>query len=124
MRNFLKQRKTGSYIGGLLDTYARSGSIISAVQFMVVLIILYTTSVIPYIEQHNIGWFSFPLYIATAVVGVIILMSIVYIVVMPSAYDFFNRMVWEHNNPLRIKLEKMESDQKLIMAKLGILDEE
>lgn len=118
------QRKTGRYVGGLLETYARAAGIISAVQLLGVLVILFTTSIAPFASHYGLTWLSFPLYIAVAIVGMVVLMCVVYVVAIPSVYDFANQQSWKHNNPIRRKLELMERNQKRIASKLGIELEE
>ena len=116
---FFHKYYSGSYIGGILETYSRSASIISAVQFFVVLIILYTTSAKPIISEY-LPWLSFGLYLTVAAVGIMVLMTLVRILVIPSAYTFFSKQLWNNNNPMRTKLEAIEANQKKIMKKLGI----
>lgn len=118
---FVTKHFSGSYIGGILETYQRSAVIVNAIQFLSVLIILYTTSAQPFIIEY-VPWFTFPLYLLSACIGVLLLMVLVKILVIPSAYTFFNRQAWDNNNPMRSKLEKMEENQKKIMEKLGIED--
>lgn len=120
---FLSKHYEGSYIGGILETYQRSGIVVSGVQFLVVIIIFYTTSAKPIIVQH-IPWLSFPLYMLVIITGIIILMALVRVWVIPSAYTFLVQQMWHNNNPMRTKLEEMEKNQIIIMKKLGIADDE
>lgn len=119
---FIDKYYKGSYIGGLLETYNRAASIIGIVQFLSVMVVLYTTTARPIMDRY-LPWFTFPMYIVTLLVGVILLMVVVQLVVMPSAYTFFNRQFWSWNNPMRTKLEEIEKNQKRIMEKLGIDDD-
>jgi len=120
---FISRQFKGSYIGGILETYQRSGIFISAVQFLVVIIILYTTSAQPFIERY-IPWLSFTLYMLVVIVGIMILMTLVKLLVIPSAYTFLNQQMWKNNNPMRAKLEKLEKNQNAIMGKLGLTSDD
>ena len=123
----------GAYIGAILDTYGKAAALVSGVQFLMLIIILYTTSAGPYIQKYA-PWLSFPFYLTVALVGVLILMVLARLFILPSSYTFFNRQVWGYNNPMRAKLEemeeklveseriqeKLEQNQIKIMKKLGI----
>ena len=119
---FMDKYYKGSYIGGILDTYGRAATVISGIQFVVVLIIFYTTSFQSYIVQYA-PWFTFTHYLILVFLGMTLLMAISRIFVTPSAYTFYNQQIWVCNNPLRNKLEEIEKNQKIIMEKLGIEDE-
>ncbi len=120
---FLTKQYSGSYIGGILETYQRSGIFVSAVQFLVVIVILYTTSAREFFSIHA-PWLTFPLYLLFVISGILLLMIVVKVIVIPSSYTFLNRQMWVNNNPMRLKLEEIETNQKKIMAKLGLSDEE
>ena len=120
----------GSYIGGLIDTYGKAATVVSAVQFLMLIIILYTTSAKPYIEQY-VPWLTFPMYLCCAFTGGILMMAIARVFIVPSSYTFFNKQIWGHTNPIRNKLEDMERNQERlernqskIMEKLGIKSED
>ncbi len=116
---FLSKHFSGSYIGGILETYQRSAVIVNALQFLSVLVILYTTSAQPFFIKY-MPWLTFPLYLLVSFLGVILLMVFVKVWVIPSAYTFFNRQMWDNNSPMRNKLEQLEKNQKEIMKRLGI----
>jgi len=109
----------GSYLGGILDTYGRASMIISGIQFMFVVVILYTTSASPYFELYA-PWMTFTMYLLISIVSILVLLIITRLLIVPSAYTFYNKQVWTNNNPIRDKLEKLEENQKKIMEKLGI----
>ena len=120
---FLTKHYKGSYISGIMETYQRAGIFVSAIQFLAVIIVLYTTSAAPFIARYA-PWLSFRLYMLFVVLGVLLLMALVKILVIPSAYTFLNNMMWNNHNPMRRKLEDMETNQEKIMEKLGITDED
>ena len=45
-------------------------------------------------------------------------MVIVYIFAAPSSFAYYNQQTWEHDNPVRAKLESMEKVQTELNAKL------
>ena len=116
---FLSKYYSGSYVGGLLDTYSRASIVISGVQFFIVVIILYTTSIQPNLIRFA-PWMTFAHYIIITLLLMLGLMVFARLMITPSAYTYTNRQVWDNNNPMRAKLEKMERNQKKIMEKLGI----
>ena len=118
---FFTKQYSGSYIGGILETYQRAGIFITAVQFLAVIIIFYTTSAQPVIARYA-PWLSFGLYMAVVFLGIALLMVGVKLLVIPSSYTFLNQQMWTNNNPMRAKLEEMERNQKRIMEKLGLED--
>ena len=118
---FISKYFSGSYIGGFLDTYGRAATVISGIQFVAVLIIFYTTSAKIYILQYA-PWFTFTHYLVLVFIGMVFLMLFARILVIPSAYTFYNQQIWDNNNPMREKIEQIEKNQKRIMEKLGIED--
>lgn len=123
---FLHKYYGGSYIGGFLDTYGRAAMVINGLQFIVVLVIFYTTSAKPYIIQYA-PWFTFTHYLLLVFFALVLLIVLTRLFVVPSAYTFTNQQVWENTNPMRDKLEEIEktqtiiqNNQKMIMEKLGI----
>lgn len=113
-KRILRQYYTGRNIGAFLDTYQRSAGIISAIQFLAMFIILYTTSARPFLDIY-FPWVTFWMYMTVAVVVAVVIMISVYVIAAPSSFAFHNQQLWKHNNPMRHKLEAMEKTQ----AKLG-----
>lgn len=118
---FSRQYYTGRVIGGLLDTYQRSVGILSAIQYIALIIVLYTTSARDFFALH-FPWISFTVYMIIAFALGAVVMVVAYVIAGPSMYGFWNQQIWKHDNPMRIKLEEMECKQKKIMEKLGIED--
>jgi hypothetical protein len=119
---FIGQKSTGSFLGGIMEAYQRSSVVVNAVQFLAVIVMLFTTSAEPFLAKY-LPWVTFPIYMMVAVVGIGCLMVVAYILAIPSAYSFFNNQVWKHNNPQKRKLERIDRRQQLILDKLGIKDE-
>lgn len=120
---FSRQYYTGRAIGGLFDTYQRSVGILSAIQYIAMIIVLYTTSARDFLAIH-FPWMSFTVYMIIAfIIGVVVMVG-AYVIVSPSMYGFWNEQIWKHDNPMRIKLDGIERNQKRIMEKLGIEDED
>ena len=119
----IRQHYTGKNIGGLIDTYQRSVGIVGAIQYIAVVIILYTTSLRPFLSTH-LPWMSFGVYIAVAFTIMLGIMVVSYIIGAPSSFAYWNHQIWKHDNPQRAKLERLEYNQKKIMEKLGINESE
>ncbi len=118
---FSWQYYTGRTIGGLLDTYQRCVAILSAIQYVAMIIVLYTTSARDFLAIH-FPWMSFTVYMVIAFVIGAVVMAAAYVIASPSMYAFWNQQIWKHDNPQRILLEGIERNQKKIMEKLGIED--
>ena len=114
---FLRQYNTGRKIGALLDTYQRTAGVISAIQYVTMIIILYTTSARPFLDIYY-PWVTFWMFMLIAVVMVLVVMVIVYMIAAPSTFAFHNQQLWKHDNPMRFKLEKIEKKQVLLDEKL------
>ncbi len=120
---FSRQHYTGSAIGGFLDTYQRSVGILSIIQYIAMIIVLYTTSARDFLVIH-FPWINFTVYMVIAfMLGAVVMLG-AYKIAGPSMYGWWNQQIWKHDNPMRIKLEHMERNQKKIMEKLGIKDED
>jgi uncharacterized membrane protein len=104
-----KQFYTGQFIGAILDSYQRAASVINAIQFLVIIIMFYNTSALPFLQVHA-PWVNFSIYMVFVVLMVVMIMVSTFMIAIPSSYGFFNNQVWEHNNPMRRKLEKIEKD--------------
>lgn len=116
----LPQYYKGRHFGALLDTYQRSAGMLSAVQYIAMLIVLYTTSIQPFVIQH-LPWLTFNIYMIIVFVSIAIMMVSVYIVGTPSSFAFWSEQIWKHDNPMRHKLEAMEKRQLEIDRKLNIV---
>lgn len=96
IRKGSRQHYTGLYIGAVMDTYSRTAIIISAIQFISVLIILYDTSVEKYLPGVNI--FA---YMLVVIIGIAFMMVLVIKIATPSSYGWHNVQVWNHPNPMK-----------------------
>ena len=119
--SFIRQHYTGKYIGGFIDTYQRSVGILGSIQYVAIIIVLYTTSARPFFDTY-LPWMTFTIYILITFVLAIGIMAGAYIIGAPSSFAYWNHQIWKHENPQRTKLEKIERNQRLIMKKLGIED--
>lgn len=126
----LKQRDTGKLWGFSMQIIQQEAVVI---QGLILLSSLVTTSSILQIRGYEI-----PVWILIIIVVVIIVLGgvAVYVLGMPSYFSAFNDQFYRHNNPMRIDIEKLQSNdeelkkqvavflknQKMIMDKLGIGD--
>lgn len=106
-----------------MDTYQRSAGILMVGQYIALIIVLYTTSLQPFLAAY-LPWMTFTIYMIIACVVIAVVMIMAYILVAPSHYAFWNEQIWKHDNPMRIELERIARNQKKIMKKLGIENEE
>ena len=125
---FLKQRNTGKFWGFSMQIIQQEAVVI---QGLILLSSLITTSSILQIRGYEI-----PVWILIITVCIIIVVGgvAVYVLGMPSYFSAFNDQFYRHNNPMRIDIERLQSNdeelkkqvalflknQRIIMDKLGI----
>jgi hypothetical protein len=87
--------------------------------------IILISSLITASSVLQIRGYEIPLWVFLALAGTLIILGGIgiFIMGMPSYFSAFNDQFWKHNNPMREKMELMESNQKKIMEKLGIKDD-
>lgn len=96
----IKQRYTGKVIGGFMDTFGRSATLVSFFMLGSQVLILYSTVV----EKYT-PWVSFTVYAICCLLVIVITIFMVWRIIMPSTYGFFNYQRWTHDNPERRALE-------------------
>lgn len=106
-----KQKRVGRFIGGLKELLSRVTFYISIMNFGMLIITSYYTTI-----RHV---YSVPFWIFFGFLAMVVLVAMIveYTIVLPSQTAFLNWQVYTHDNPIRRDLEK-------IMRKLEELEEE
>lgn len=113
----LKQYNLGPWLGGLKDLAQRTVFYVALLNFVLISITAYNTTLKAYILPH-IPWFSFPIFIALLLLLVAVAMVLEYKFILPSTLSYLNRQFYIHQNPIRSdldkilkKLEKLEAER-------------
>lgn len=105
----LKQRKTGTFFGMMKIIIGQCTPYINWVQLALVSVMSFYTTLNPMFA----GWgIQFPFWAFLIILfGVVIaIMSFEWFIMMPSYFGAANVQTWEHENPQRELLEKMEKE--------------
>ena len=115
----IRQGKGYYIFGALKNVYMEAASYISAMQFAIICIMAYTTTLEPWLTMNNM---VIPLWgVLTIFTGVIIsILLFTYKIGIPSHYKFLERQFREHGNFTAEDMKKLFDNQKCIMSKSGI----
>jgi len=96
-----KQKRVSKFIGGLKELLGRVTFYISAMNFLMLAVTAYYTTIRHFLPV------SFPVFFLMLVIVVVVAMIIEYTIVMPSQIAFINWQVYTHENLIRRDLEKV-----------------
>jgi len=105
----LKQRNIGKFIGMLYITVGQVSPYINWVSLALVGVMSYYTTFNPMFASWGIQ-LPFWIFIVCMVVIVVILLMVAWVFLLPSYMSAVNVQVWEHENPQRELLQKMEKE--------------
>ena len=107
----IKQGDIDVWLGGAKELVMRTMFYITAINFLLIAVTAYHTTLRPYLPISFWGFLAF------LVVVVIIAMVIEYKIILPSSIAFLNAQVYKHRNPLvddileiKKKLERIEAN--------------
>ena len=103
IRKLLKQKRI-PVIGGLYDVLALTAIWIGMVNFILIAITAYSTTIRPGLGWE---WFSLPLFLLFLVLLALGVMAMVYKFVVPSYYSFRGGQYDEHGGQTRERLEEI-----------------
>lgn len=105
----------GKYLGAFINVLYLTMPLFGILAYGISAMTLYTVNM-NWIKDY-ISWLSIPIFFALIVACCLLLMLINYKYLYPSYYEFLNRQVYKHNNPI-------QKDLELIKERLGIKDED
>lgn len=105
------QRNTGQVIGAAHVLLGRTTFYISIINFLLLIVTAYYTTIRNFIAVPFIWFLSFTVLI------VIFAMIIEYVVILPSSIIFNNIQMYKHDNPLK-------DDIKLVLERLDDIEEQ
>jgi hypothetical protein len=123
----LGQRKSGAWLGGVKIVIQSAMFYLTAVNFLLLLWLnisntAYDEIIRDFMTKH-MPWFNFPIFMGILFAFMLVAMYFEYKYVIPSSWKFQNWQWYEHGNPMRTELGKMEKrlDKRLevIEKKLG-----
>jgi len=117
----MKQVKGIYWFGALKNVYGEAATYIQAVQFAIICIMAYTTTINPWLVDNGIIlpiWSAIILFVLF-ISGIILF---AYVIGIPSHYTFLKRQFRDHGNFTHDDMELILQNQKRIMEKLGIDD--
>ena len=108
-----EQKKVSPFWGGLKELLGRAMFYIGIINFILITITAYHTSI------KDIMPIPFWIFFLLLFIGLLILMILEYVIILPSSIAFSNRQSYKHDNPVKddinkilSKLENMEKDIK------------
>lgn len=119
-RLFTRQYNLGVGFGGLRILVSSVIAYVSLVNFVLICVIAYNTTLRAAIQPH-LPWFNFPTFIGIAAGFFLIAIILEYKFVVPSTTTYGNLQGYKHRNPIRKDLEliikKLEKIEKEISKK-------
>ncbi len=110
---WLKQYRTGIWIGGVKNTLQNTMSYITVLNLVLLIVTSYSVTVRSFVIQF-IPWFNIYIFVGAVAVFILVMMVIEFKIVQPSCWAFNNWQGYEHDNP-------MVTDLKTIIAKQDAL---
>lgn len=108
VRNGLtKQYNMGSWIGGLKDLIMRVLLYVAIINFVLIVATAYHTTLRETLQVW-IPWLTFPMFLGSLVVLLLLVMVLEYKIVLPSTWSFVNRQQYEHKSPIKEQLDRIE----------------
>lgn len=115
LSKIIKQRAIGPWLGGAKNLLMRTVFYISAINFLLLAVTAYHTTLRPYLP------ISFWGFLGILVAILVVAMVFEYTIVLPSSMVFLNRQVYKHKNPLVEDVLEIKEKLERIEAKLTSL---
>ena len=110
MKHIPSQKKTGPLIGGLKELFGRTSFYITVINFMLLIVTAYYTTIRDFVNMPFIWFFV----IIMLILGFAMLIEYVYI--LPSSMIFQNSQSYKHENPFK-------NDIQLILNRLDEIEQ-
>lgn len=108
--NIPKQKKISPFWGGLKDLLSRTMFYVAIINFMLIVIMSYHTSLKEIIQ------IPFWIFILILTICLFIIMIFEYMIMLPSSTAFSNIQSYKHENPIK-------EDLKNILKKIEVIEE-
>lgn len=120
-----EQKKVGPFWGGVKDILGRAMFYIGILNFILIMITAYHTSIKDMIPV--------PFWIFLMALSIVFLIAMIfeYVIILPSSISFSNRQSYKHDNPIKEdmnrilnKLDNIEQQLKLSEQRLRLLEQQ
>ncbi len=103
------------YLGGLKDIAMMTVFYMSIINFILIATTAYYTTLRPFILEHA-PWFKLWMFIGALVVVALCGMVLEYKFMYASYFTFRNKQEFEHQNLIRLEIEKLREDLRISKA--------
>ena len=111
-----EQKKISPFWGGIKELLSRAMFYIGIINFILIMITAYHTSIKDILQMPFWIFFS----ILTIILGIVMVFE--YIVVLPSSVAFSNRQSYKHDNPIKDDMIKILKKLDDIERRLELLE--
>jgi len=111
-----EQKKVSPFWGGIKELLSRAMFYIGIINFILIMITAYHTSIKDILQMPFWIFFS----ILTIILGIVMVFE--YIVVLPSSVAFSNRQSYKHENPIKDDMIKILKKLDDIERRLELLE--
>jgi uncharacterized membrane protein len=121
MPKFLKQRNV-PWIGAVVDSLYTSLPILSIINFLSIITVLYTT-----IKEYLFvwtPWLTFGWFIIIMAIFTIVLMSCMYFLVLPSLWTFRNKQMNNYESDIMQELKATRQELRAMRSEIESLKKE
>jgi type I restriction-modification system DNA methylase subunit len=105
--NIFKQY-TIPFLGGIKEVLASALFYVSAINFFLIIVTAYNTTLKPFCDAQGWYWFNLPLFFIVLIGLVALMMLFEFKFVYPSAFKFRNNQEYQHQNLLRKDIEEIK----------------
>lgn len=119
MSKFLKQKKVGTWLGGVKQVFGQLNMYLAFINLILIAVTAWNTTLSEWLSEMgvNIPFWVFGLFIVLFLLGA---MLFEYKVTIPSFFSFWNSQFWAHDNPLRKEIKSIREELQAIKK---VLDE-
>lgn len=107
LKKLTKQSHTATWIGGIKEVLAHTLFWISMINFVLISVTAYNTTLKPYIMDYA-PWMTYPVFFLALTILVGIAMIVEYKIIIPGVISFRNNQEYAHQSPIKKDLEKIK----------------
>ena len=116
---YIKQKELGTFLGGLRTIFTRTQTYFSIINFLLILITAYYTTI-----RHVIPWLSFYIFFICLILLLCGLMVFEYSIMFPSDLAFQLHHMWRpERNPMYNEIKYIQKDLDDIKSRLEKIEE-
>lgn len=120
-RQYLPKTLTAQLIGGGYAQWQRTMFYWSGMNGLIVLVLGWDSSIGGFLRS-SFPWISFGWLVCFAIVGLLVVNTLDYLLVVPSVYAFSNRQTAMHDSPAMKLLYEIQAEQKEQSKRLGEIE--